>query len=431
MDEIALPVERTGRPGFREFLPLVQTAALIEWTGTGLFLAVSTIYFVKIVGLPTAQVGSGLGIAGAVAMIGTPLIARLARRHGPRNVLVGLNLLRAMATLGYLWVNGWLSFAAVALVVALTEQSAPPLIQAYVGSLAPDAFRGRVLAVQRTLVNVGISAGGLIAGAVLGTADPAAFHVLLICGAVAYLLVAAVLGFGKGGAATVRGSGSLRAAFGNRRFLALSGYNALLSLWVPVLNVAFPLWLVTGVHLPVRYAGILYAANTVLCIGLQYPFHRFHRTADQALRSYGIAAALFAVAIGGLAAAPAFAGHAALAELAGSIVMLTLAELLQVGAAWTLSFALAPSDDRSSYLLVFSAGSTLSNRVLGPVLMTSVVLALGEAGWIALACVFAASSVVPFAVLRRRNAYALIHDQPPPSDGAVGRGDPQRRLTHS
>ena len=416
-----MPAEPTGRPGLRDFLPLVQTAALIEWTGTGLFLAVSTIYFVQVVGLPTAQVGAGLSLAGAAAMAGTPLVARFAGRHGPRNVLVGLNLLRALATLGYLWVDNWPSFAAVALVVALTEQSAPALIQVYVGSLAPDTFRGRVLAAQRTLVNVGISAGGLIAGAVLRRDDRTAFDVLLIGGAMAYLVVAVMLAMGQGGAVTTRGSGSLRAPLRDRRFLAVSGYNALLSLWTPVLNVGFPLWLVTGVHLPVRYAGTLYAVNTVLCIGLQYPLHRLHRTVDQALRSFGLAAGLLAVAAAGLASAPLFTGPVALAILAGSVVVLTMAELLQVGAAWTLSFEFSPAHDRSSYLLLFSTGRTLADRVFGPLLMTTVVLALGEAGWIGLACALAATSTVPFVVLRRRRAFAVsLRHQVSPSDGAGG-----------
>ncbi|MEV6978730.1 MFS transporter [Kitasatospora sp. NPDC093806] len=403
-DARATPTGPPSRAGFRDFQPLVQAAALIEWTGTGLFLAVSTIYFVQVVGLPAAQVGAGLGLAGGAAMLGTPLVARLAGRHGPRTVLVWLNLLRALATLGYLWVDGWIGFAAVALVVAVMEQSAPPLIQAYVGSLAAEAFRGRVLAAQRTLVNVGISLGGLIAGAVLGADDPGSFRVLLVGGAVSYLLVAVVLSTGRAGDPATRGAGSLRAPARDRRFLALTCYNALLSLWTPVLNVGFPLWLVVGVHAPVRLAGLLYAVNTVLCIALQYPLNRFHRTADQALRCYGAAAGLLALAVAGLAVAPALAGPGGPLLLAGSVVVLTLAELLQVGAAWTLSFELAPADDRSSYLLFFGTGRTLANRVIGPVLMTGVVLALGSAGWAALAGVFAASAAIPFAVLRRRRA---------------------------
>lgn len=113
------------RPGLRQFLPLVQGATLIEWTGTGLFLAVSTIYFVKVAHLSTSSVGAGLTIGGAVAVATAVPIARLAARFGPKPVLIGVMLLRALATVGYLGVDGWWSFLLVVAVIAVTEQSSP------------------------------------------------------------------------------------------------------------------------------------------------------------------------------------------------------------------------------------------------------------------------------------------------------------------
>ena len=90
--------------------------------------------------------------------------------------------------------------------------------------------------------------------------------------------------------------------------------------------------------------------------------------------------------------------------LGAAVVLLTFAELLQVGASWTLSFDLAPEEARSAYLVLFNASRTVANRVAGPVLMTGVVLALGTAGWIALACVLLLGALVPFAMLRAAHA---------------------------
>ena len=73
---------------------------------------------------------------------------------------------------------------------------------------------------------------------------------------------------------------------------------------------------------------------------------------------------------------------------------LTVGEVIQVGSAWTLSFAIAPAGDRNAYLAAFSLGRAFS-RACGPLLMTGVVLALGRAGWIALAALFAAASLAP------------------------------------
>jgi len=355
------------RPGHRQYLPLVQGATLIEWTGTGLFLAVSTIYFVKVAHLSTSSVGTGLTIGGAVAVAAAVPIARLAGRFGPKPVLIGVMLLRALATVGYLWVDGWWSFLLVVAVIAVTEQSSPPLVQSYVGARAPESLRAKVMAVQRTVVNLGISLGGLIAGVALGSGAPAAFRPLLIGGAVAYVAVAAVYATARREeeAATAVGSARVADLLKDRRLLGFTAYNALVSLWMPVLNVAFPLWLVTETDVPERYVGILYAVNTVLCIALQYPLNRCYGTTRRAWFSYAAAALL-----------------------------------LSCGASWTLSFDLAPEQARSAYLVLFNTSRTVANRVAGPVLMTGVVLALGTAGWIALAGVLLLGALVPFVMLR-------------------------------
>ncbi|GHE97558.1 MFS transporter [Streptomyces fumanus] len=401
MSTSTTPQRRERRRDYRQFLPLVQGATLIEWTGTGLFLAVSTIYFVKVAHLSTSSVGIGLTIGGAVAVLAALPIARLSARFGPVPVLIGVMLLRALATLGYLWVAGWWSFLLVVTLIAVTEQSSPPLVQAYVGARAPESLRAKVMAVQRTVVNLGISLGGLIAGAALGSGSTGAFRALLIGGAVAYLIVAAVFATSRdqGSAGTVATTG-VRELLKDRRLLGFTAYNALVSLWMPVLNVAFPLWLVTATEVPERYVGVLYAVNTVLCIALQYPLNRCYRTTRRAWLSYATAAALLSCGALAFAAAPGFGTRGALLTLGGAVVLLTFAELLQVGASWTLSFDLAPEGARSAYLVLFNTSRTVANRVAGPVLMTGVVLALGKAGWIALAAVLLLGAFIPLAALR-------------------------------
>ncbi|MFD6424791.1 MFS transporter [Streptomyces sp. NPDC060198] len=395
------PGRRESGRDYRQFLPLVQGATLIEWTGTGLFLAVSTIYFIKVAHLSTSSVGIGLTIGGATALFAALPIARLAERFGPKSVLIGVMLLRSLATIGYLWVDGWWSFLLVVSLIAVTEQSSPPLVQAYVGARAPESLRARVMAVQRTVVNLGISLGGLIAGVALGSGSHGAFRPLLIGGAVAYVIVAAVFATARDeGSVGSVGTTGVRELLKDGRLLGFTTYNALVSLWMPVLNVAFPLWLVTATEVPERYVGILYAVNTVLCIALQYPLNRCYNTTRRAWLSYATAAALLSCGALAFAAAPGFGTRGALLTLGGAVVLLTFAELLQVGASWTLSFDLAPEEARSAYLVLFNTSRTVANRVAGPVLMTGVVLALGKAGWIALACALLVGAFVPLAALR-------------------------------
>src|SRR6476660_7118938 len=75
-----------------------------------------------------------------------------------------------------------------------------------------------------------------------------------------------------------------------------------------------------------------------------------------------------------------------------AVVLLTIGENLHTIAAWQVSFELAPDARHSEYLSAFNCGSSLQ-RVVGPLMMTAVVLVLPTSGWLILASVFAAAAV--------------------------------------
>jgi MFS family permease len=379
----------------RGFLPWLLAAALVDWLGTGLFLAVSTVFFVRFVGLSVAEVGSGLTIAALAAMPTLVPAGRLADRFGPRTMLILVEVVQGAATAGYLAVHGWWGFLAVTFVVAVSQQAAPPLIQALVGELAAGERRTKILAVHRTVINIGLAAGGLVAGVLLGSGLKDAFQVLLIADAAAFLIAAAlVCALANPKNARVRLPSERGKALRDPRLLALSGYDAVMSLWQPMLNVAFPLWLITRTRAPVSLVGVLYGVACLCAIAFQYPASVLIATPAKALRGYSCAALCLAAASLAFAAAPAGPAWAAIALFTAAVIVLTFGEICQVGSAWTLSFAIAPPADRGAYLAAFSLGRAFS-RSIGPLLMTGVVLATGEAGWIALAAVFAGSALLP------------------------------------
>lgn len=396
----------TARQPWREragvFLPWLLGTALVEWSGTGLFLAMSTLFLVRIAGLGTGQVGAGLTIAGLVALSATLPVGRLADRYGPRNVLIALNLVRAVATGCFLLVDGWWGFLAVSVPIAVTEQAAPPLITSLVGSLVRTDLRTRVLAVHRSVINLGMSVGGLVAGLALGGATREAFTALFAADAMAFGAAALLLLRAEDRRpARARPTKGRTMVLRDRRLLGLTAFDAVISLWQPILNVAFPLWLATRTDAPLRLVGLLYAVATVSCIVLQYPISRLSAAPRQGLRAYTAAALFIATACLGMSAAPSMEHGGTVAVLTASIIVLTLGEMAGVSAAWTLSFALAPPDSRSTYLSIFGAGRTLGGRVAGPLLMTGAVLALGPPGWIALAVLLTLVSVIPIAAGNR------------------------------
>jgi MFS family permease len=390
------------RPSSARFLPLLLTAALVDWVGTGLFLAVSSVFFVRVVGLSIVEVGSGLTVAALAAMPAALPVGRLADRYGPRPVLVAVELIQGVATAGYLVVHSWWQFLAVTCAVAVTQQTAPSLIQSLVGDVATGKRRTRILAGHRTVINIGIAIGSLVAGLVL--ARGGAYEALLLSDVAAFFVAAGLLlALPVRAGALPRAVGPRYAAIRDLRLLALTGYDAVMSLWQPILNVAFPLWLVTHTDAPVSLVGVLYAVASLGAILLQYPLGMLATTTRRALRGYAAVAVCLAVASLGFAAAPSASGRLTVVLLGISIVVLTVGEVTQVGSAWTLSFAIAPAAGRNAYLAAFSTGRA-AGRACGPLLMTGVVLAAGAAGWIALAVLFAGASAAPLIVASRHTS---------------------------
>jgi MFS family permease len=391
------PVSQLPSPA--RFLPLLLTAALVDWVGTGLFLAVSSVFFVRVVGLSVVEVGSGLTVAALAAMPAALPVGRLADRCGPRPVLVAVEVMQGVATAGYLVVHSWWGFLAVTCAVAVTQQAAPPLIQSLVGEIATGKRRTRILAGHRTVINIGIAIGSLIAGLVL--ASGGAYEPLLLADVAAFFVAAGLLlAIPVHATALPRVVGPRYAAIRDIRLLALTGYDAVMSLWQPILNVAFPLWLVTHTDAPVSLVGVLYAVASLSAILLQYPLGILAATTRRALRGYTAAAVCLAAASLGFAASSSASGRLTVVLLCVSVVVLTVGEIMQVGSAWTLSFAIAPASGRNAYLAAFSTGRAAS-RACGPLLMTGVVLTVGAAGWIALAVLFVGASVAPLVVASR------------------------------
>ncbi|GAA1989676.1 hypothetical protein GCM10009799_14260 [Nocardiopsis rhodophaea] len=246
-----------------------------------------------------------------------------------------------------------------------------------------------------------MSVGGLAAAIPLAIGTPSAFRWLFLAMAVLFVVSAGLIALLPDTRVAWRPATWRLSALRDRRLLALTTYDSIAALWLPMLNVAFPLWLTGRTGAPDALVGVLYAVNTATCVLLQIPMSRFVNGSRDALRAYTVNATLLMVSCVGFALAPLLGGWPTLILLSAAILVLTIGELCQVSAAWTLSYAIAPEQRRTEYLATFSLGRTSSARLYGPVLMTGGVLALGSTGWLLLALLFAAAALAP-AVVRHR-----------------------------
>ncbi len=184
------------------------------------------------------------------------------------------------------------------------------------------------------------------------------------------------------------GPGPRFAVLRDRPYALVTVLNALLLLRMPLISLAIPLWTVTRTDAP----GWLVSALLVLNTGAVMLFQV--RTAS-AVRDLPSAART--VARGGvlmLASCAVFALSAVGAPGWVAVLVLLVAgglqvagEMMQSAGAWQIGFDLAPADQQGQYQGFFGMGVPLA-RMLGPLLLTALIVDWGVPGWLLLGALF-------------------------------------------
>jgi MFS family permease len=242
--------------------------SLVDATGTGLFLAVSTLFFTRVAGLPAGLVGLGLSLAGGAAMLGAVPLGSLGDRLGHRRVWMALTVAEAVAYAAYPLVDSFAEFAMVVTAAALGEVGTAPIRRAYLSRLAGPDRRVHASACNQAVYNAGFAAGALGAAFALHAGTRSAYVLLVLANAV-------------GPHRTALGLGVLR----DTRFLVVSLLNGLLMTYGAVLTVALPLWIVERTAAPPWMVAALFLLNTLLATSLQVPASRGAETLAGATRA--------------------------------------------------------------------------------------------------------------------------------------------------
>jgi MFS family permease len=371
----------------------LAAASLIDWIGTGIWLTVSTLFFVRVVGLHPAAIGAGFGIAGVVGLLAVMPVASLTRRWPAGRVAVAMQICRGLAFLSYLWVDSAVTFAAAAALVAVFDRPTITVNQILVARVVPEDERNTAMATMHVAGNLGVAAGTALGTLALLHPTHASFAVVVVADAASFFLAAWIVGRALRGthevapAAPPPGSaaGALRTLTRDRRFASVTVGNGLLSLHIPMLNVLTPLWLAEKTSVPLATMGGLLLTNTLLIVLLQVRLATSVKTVRDGVRAASVAAGCLVACCGALALASLGGVAAAAVLLVLGVVALTLAEISQNAGAWALSFGLSPTDRRqSAYLGLFGTGQTAS-VLLGPALLAFLVSLQGATAFATIA----------------------------------------------
>lgn len=368
-------------------------AQLANSVGDGAFIVTSALFFTRVVGLSTAEVGLGLTVAWLVGFLtGVPL-GNLADRKGARGVAVALAVTTAASVGSFLFVRSFPLFLVAAITYASSQTGLTAARQALLAGLVQPAERTRIRAFLQSTVNGGLAVGAALGGIALRFDTSAAYLTVFAIDAVSFLIAARLIHRVPPVAVSTRVTGEPRlAVLRDRPYAVLALLNAIMLLFMPLLSLVAPLWIVSHTDAPDWVVASLLIVNTLGVTLFQVRIAKSVTDLHTATRSvrYAGVAMLAACGVFAISAAKMNAATAAVV-LVLAAALLTLGEMKLASGAWEISFGLAPADKQGQYQGFFGTGPAIA-RMLGPALLTTVILGWGPIGWIVVGALFLGTS---------------------------------------
>lgn len=368
---------------------VLALGSLINTMGNGLFSVTSALYFTRIVGLTPAQIGFAFSVSAALALGLTIPIGHLADLYSPRTLSRIITTISAVAMAMYAFTTNYTMFFITAVIIGITDRGTNAVRGALIARVGGAEGRVRIRAYLRSIVNLGISIGSLVGGAALAVDDPKVYRGLILLNACSSLVSAWLLGRLPAMPPFEHEEKPKRTvALRDHTYMSLVGLQAVIAMHFLMLELIVPLWIVRETNAPRWVTAGAFLINTVACTLFQVSSARGAEDVRIAGRLQRRGA--YWIALGALTYASAALTDngwvAAAVLLIGSAVHVT-GELFASSGSFGIGFGLPPDHLQGQYQAVWSLGWGIGG-VIGPTLLTTVVLGWGIPGWITIAGLF-------------------------------------------
>lgn len=378
----------------------ISWLTLITRIGNGLFSTIEVIYITVVVGLSPLQVGLAMGIGGAVAMLFTVPGGMIVDRVGAKKIVYIANIVEALGIFSLIFVRDFWALVAVNACIAIVGMTGHNAIGTAIAQLGDGEVRVKIRASERALANMGIGIGTVFAGIGLWVNTTLAFQLVIFADFLIFLVALRFIGrLPMTEPKHEKGAPISFVAIKDKRFLAATLLNGIVSMHFAIQGIALPLWIIHWTTVPNWWMSVLFVINTVLVTALQIRFSKGTGSLLESVKKFrlGTAYLLLCCFVYGLAA------HLPLWVSAGILVvgMLihTVGELLTAAGSWSIGFELAVEEHMGQYQGTYSLGWSLAS-IVAPTLVALLPIGLGLGGWMIFGFLFLFAGLAMYRLCR-------------------------------
>jgi MFS family permease len=386
----------------------IALITLIDSVGLGLYSTGAIVFFVRSLHLSVGFIGASLTTAASVGLLMSVPAGRFADKRGAKQMLVTLAFGQATLFALFPLVNGPVALLVVVIGASLAASATQPARRLLIVRLFGENQRVTAAAYSRSVLNVGISIGALLAAGALAADTRPAYNALFIGNAASFVIVGLLVARLRlrprqhlsSSPASPTPARPSRHPLRQPRFVAASMSCGILHLSAANLDVGLALQVSQHTNAPRAIIGFLLRLNTVLVVLFQVRASKGSETVPGATRANRLAGV---VLLGSCILFPLSSQRTATVAvvlLIGATTLLTAGELYSSAAAWGLSYGLAPENREGEYIASFLLVSQVV-QVIGPLLAAAVVSG-GTYAWLGLGVVYLITGLVsPLTVGKR------------------------------
>ncbi|GAA4109927.1 MFS transporter [Knoellia locipacati] len=262
-------LERLGFPRVGEHRRFVS-AIVADTIGSGLFMPITILYFLKVTDLSLVQVGAALSVSALLTMPAAFVIGTLVDRFGGRRMMLVGNLVQGVGMLAYLWVEAFWPVALATVLLNLGRQALWGSFGNVVTAITRRGERELWFGFLQALRNLGFAVGGVLAGLAVQLDTELAFRTVVVVNTATFVLAFLLLldvPDHRSVASDEQPAGGWGDVVRDRAYLRLVLGQLTFVVGMMVLNFALPVYAAETLDLPGWLVGAIFTLNTIL-VGL-------------------------------------------------------------------------------------------------------------------------------------------------------------------